>query len=258
MLLTYVNNKGGEAMPRPCRKRKVCRLPRYAYFGPNPSATKTVVLSIDEYETIRLMDLEGLTQQECAKQMDVARTTVQSIYEQARYKLAQSIVRGYSLKIEGGNYSLCDKAHLVNCTSSCTIKNKRKMEDNRMKIAVTYEDGNIFQHFGKSKEFKVYDIENQEIISSQIESTNGQGHSALAEILKNLNIDVLICGGIGGGARNILTSLGIEIIPGVIGSSDEAVIDYLKGELHYDPNTACNHHDEGHHACHEHDNKCCH
>ena len=67
------------------------------------------------------------------------------------------------------------------------------MEDNRMKIAVTYEDGNIFQHFGKSKEFKVYDIENQEIISSQIESTNGQGHSALAEILKNLNIDVLIC-----------------------------------------------------------------
>ena len=67
MLLTYVNNKGGEAMPRPCRKRKVCRLPRYAYFGPNPSATKTVVLSIDEYETIRLMDLEGLTQQECAK-----------------------------------------------------------------------------------------------------------------------------------------------------------------------------------------------
>ena len=56
MLLTYVNNKGGEAMPRPCRKRKVCRLPRYAYFGPNPSATKTVVLSIDEYETIRLMD----------------------------------------------------------------------------------------------------------------------------------------------------------------------------------------------------------
>ena len=224
MLLTYVNNKGGEAMPRPCRKRKVCRLPRYAYFGPNPSATKTVVLSIDEYETIRLMDLEGLTQQECAKQMDVARTTVQSIYEQARYKLAQSIVRGYSLKIEGGNYSLCDKAHLVNCTSSCTIKNKRKMEDNRMKIAVT----------------------------------NGQGHSALAEILKNLNIDVLICGGIGGGARNILTSLGIEIIPGVIGSSDEAVIDYLKGELHYDPNTACNHHDDGHHACQEHDNKCCH
>ncbi|MFQ7171519.1 MAG: NifB/NifX family molybdenum-iron cluster-binding protein [Thomasclavelia ramosa] len=101
-------------------------------------------------------------------------------------------------------------------------------------------------------------MENQEIISSQIESTNGQGHSALAKILKNLNIDVLICGGIGGGARNILTSLGIEIIPGVIGSSDEAVIDYLKGELHYDPNTACNHHDDGHHACHEHDNKCCH
>ena len=85
MLLTYVN-KQREAM-HTMSKRKVCRLPRYAYFGPNPSATKTVVLSIDEYETIRLMDLEGLTQQECAKQMDVARTTVQS-GEQARYASA--------------------------------------------------------------------------------------------------------------------------------------------------------------------------
>ena len=69
-------------------------------------------------------------------------------------KLAQSIVRGYSLKIEGGNYSLCDKAHLVNCTSSCTIKNKRKMEDNRMKIAVTYEDGNIFNILERVKSLK--------------------------------------------------------------------------------------------------------
>lgn len=236
---------GGNPMSRPCRKRKVCQLPKFSQFGTNHQTNKTVVLTIDEYETIRLIDLEGLNQQECAKQMGVARTTIQSIYEQARYKIAQSIVRGYQLKIAGGHYYVANP----------TTKNK---EEPIMKIAVTYEAGEIFQHFGKSKEFKVYEIENNEIIASRVESTNGQGHSALGEVLKNLNVNALICGGIGGGARNILTSLGIEIIPGVIGNADEAVNDYLKGELHYDPNTKCHHHDDGHHNCNEHDHKCCH
>lgn len=250
--------KMGETMSRPQRKRKVCRLPKFSKFGPENHSNQTVILNVDEYETIRLIDLESLTQQECAKQMGVARTTVQSIYEQARYKIAQCIVRGYSLKIEGGNYCFDDKVHLNNCMTHYTIKHNDKTEEKKMRIAVTHESGEVFQHFGKSKEFKVYEVVDNKIVSSEVKSTNGQGHSALGDVLKNLDADVLICGGIGGGARNILTSLNIEIIPGIIGNCDKAVNDYLKGELHYNPNTKCNHHDDGHHNCHSHDEKCCH
>lgn len=98
-------------MPRPRKWRKVCCLPANDQFGPLNAAINQVhfvVMTVDEYETIRLIDLEGFTQEECADQMNIARTTVQGIYNDARKKLAESLVNGKGLRIKGGSYELCD------------------------------------------------------------------------------------------------------------------------------------------------------
>lgn len=118
---------------------------------------------------------------------------------------------------------------------------------NNMKIAVTYDNGQIFQHFGHTEEFKVYEVENGAIASSKVVSTNGNGHGALAGVLNELQVDVLICGGIGGGAQMALAQAGIQLFGGVSGSADEAVAAYLAGELVFNPNVQCNHHGEHHH-----------
>lgn len=101
----------GSVMPRPRKCRKVCQLPENRCFGPLGAfcpAGEAVVLTVDEYETIRLIDLEGMTQEECAEKMHIARTTVQAIYTGARKKLAHLLVNGRRLVIEGGSYRLCE------------------------------------------------------------------------------------------------------------------------------------------------------
>ena len=125
-----------------------------------------------------------------------------------------------------------------------------------MKIAVTYENGEIFQHFGHTQNFKIYEAEDGKIISSEVVSTNGSGHGALAKMLKDLGVEVLICGGIGGGARMALFASYIELFGGVSGDADRAVEAYLAGNLSYDPDAKCDHHDHHHgegHNCGEHD-----
>lgn len=124
-----------------------------------------------------------------------------------------------------------------------------------MRIAVTYEDGQIFQHFGHTERFKVYDVENGEIVLQTVVNTNGSGHGALADILKKINADTLICGGIGGGARNALSQAGITLYGGVEGDADSAVKELLDGTLSFNPNVECNHHNHEHgenHTCGEH------
>ena len=131
-----------------------------------------------------------------------------------------------------------------------------------MKIAVTYDNGNVFQHFGKTENVKVYEVEDNKVVSSEVIGSNGTGHGALAGLLAEQGIDVLICGGIGGGAQNALAQAGIRLFGGVSGSADDAVNALLAGNLGYDPDVHCNHHDhheEGHncgdhgcgsHSCH--------
>lgn len=122
-----------------------------------------------------------------------------------------------------------------------------------MKIAVTYEAGQIFQHFGHTAAFKIYQVENNEVISAQVVDTNGHGHGALAGFLAQQGVDTLICGGIGGGAQMALRDAGITLYGGASGDADEAVNALLAGELSYNPNVRCNHHDHGHdHACGDH------
>ncbi len=124
-----------------------------------------------------------------------------------------------------------------------------------MKIAVTYESGLIFQHFGHTKQFKIYEIIDNSVVSFKILDTNDSGHGALAGLLKENDIDVLICGGIGGGAQNALTQAGIKFFGGVQGSADQAVVAYVCGKLDYNPDAKCDHHDHEHdegHSCGEH------
>lgn len=95
-------------MPRPRKCRKVCCLPKNTEFNPSIDCQQYVILTVDEYETIRLIDKEGFSQEECAKYMEVARTTIQLVYNQARHKIASALVDGYGIRIEGGTYVLCD------------------------------------------------------------------------------------------------------------------------------------------------------
>ena len=125
-----------------------------------------------------------------------------------------------------------------------------------MKIAVTYENGKIFQHFGHTEQFKIYTAENGRIVSSEVTDTNGSGHGALAGMLSALGVDALICGGIGGGAKTALANAGIRLYGGVTGSCDEAVNALLEGRLRFNPEVRCNHHDHEHgkegHTCGNH------
>ena len=125
-----------------------------------------------------------------------------------------------------------------------------------MKIAVTYENGEVFGHFGHTEQFKIYNVEDGVIRSSEVVPTNGSGHGALAGFLASHGVDTLICGGIGGGAQTALAQAGITLYGGVTGSADQAVDDLLSGHLSFDAHVHCDHHDHEHgddmHTCGEH------
>ena len=190
-------------MPRPKRCRFIDRLPVYRSFSPDDiDASESVLMTVDEFEALRLLDNEGLTQEQCAARMNVSRTTVTAIYDSARKKIGDVLVNGKRLLI-------------------------------------------------------LYDVENGEIVSEQVVSTNGSGHGALAGLLQASQVDALICGGIGMGAQMALAETGITLYGGVSGSADAAAKALAEGNLTYDPNARCDHHEHhggdcGHHHCGEH------
>lgn len=245
-------------MARPRKCRRVCRFPVNAAFCPaqNAEGKEPIILTVDEYEAIRLIDKEDLSQEQCSEQMQIARTTVQKIYGTARKKIADVLVDGLPLKIEGGDYRICSGTeHGCKSSRCCSqLQNNQIRGANTMRIAVTYENGEVFQHFGHTEQFKVYDVEGQKVIDSEVVGTNGSGHGALANLLHDLNVDVLICGGIGGGAKNALAAAGIELYGGVSGNADGVVEAFLSNTLQFDPDVACSHHEGEHHdgECGEH------
>ena len=237
-------------MARPAKSRRVCRLPLCQEFYGGKGNDSGITLTVEEYETIRLIDYVGLTQEECALSMGVGRATVQSLYVEARKKLARFVVEASGLLIEGGNYEICSE-------KITGTKIKKEKGDLIMKIAVTYENGQVFQHFGHTEQFKIYEAEDGKVVKEEVVDTNGSGHGALAGFLKAHGVDTLICGGIGGGARNALAEAGIRLFPGAAGDADAQVASFLSGNLNYNPDTMCNHHhhEEGHtcgdHGCGE-------
>lgn len=253
-------------MPRPTKCRKVCHFPKVLEFVPAHAEIRQppILLTVDEYETIRLIDQAGLSQEACGERMQVARTTVQKIYESARKKLAEALVEGIPLHIQGGEFQLCDGMSTDCKCMDCFKRQYHQQYKKRkgvfiMRIAVTYENGQIFQHFGRTEQFKIYDVQDGAVVSSEVAGTNGSGHGALAGVLTALNADVLICGGIGGGAQAALSAAGIRLYGGVTGSADEAVEALLKDELKFNPDVHCEHHEHhaaghncGEHGCGEH------
>ena len=242
-------------MPRPRKFRKVCHFPQTLTFVPEGETTQQepVRMTVDEYETIRLIDKEGLSQEQCCAFMQVARTTVQQVYASARKKLADAIVDSRPLVIGGGDFRLCRGDDPEDSCADCFKHQfhhqyEKPKGELLMRIAVTYENGNIFQHFGHTQQFKVYDVQDGKVLSSEVVDTNGSGHGALAGVLTALKADVLICGGIGGGAQMALAAAGVQLFGGVSGSADAAVEALLQGQLAYNPNVRCNHHDHNHHG----------
>ena len=236
-------------MPRKPRCRCIGAFPDYWTFGPEDPSAETVVMTLDEYEAIRLIDKEGLTQEECAASMGVARTTITGIYDNARRKIAQVLVDGKKLQISGGAYQL----------HGATPADVNTKGSNTMRIAVTYENGQIFQHFGHTEQFKLYDVEDGKIVNSQVIDSTGSGHGALAGFLKIADVDALICGGIGMGAQMALAEAGIKLYGGVQGDADKAAEALAAGSLEYDPEARCDHHDhEGDHDCGNGDHECGH
>ena len=251
-------------MARPPKCRRICSIPRTDRFCPVGGAdAEPILLTLDEYEVIRLVDLEQQTHEQCAEQMDISRSTVQEIYESARCKVAACLVYGKPLHITGGNYRICGGQENDLCGRCCkepalrTKKiNSNQKGESIMRIAVTYENGQIFQHFGHTEQFKLYEVEDGKITGSEVVDTNGSGHGALAGFLMQHGVNTLICGGIGGGAQAALAEAGIKLYGGVSGDADAAVNALLSDNLGYDPNVHCSHHDhehgEGGHTCGNH------
>ena len=249
-------------MPRRVKCRKVCHYPQTLEFLPqnnNVQEQEPIVLTVDEYEAIRLIDRRGMSQEQCAAFMQIARTTVQRIYETARKKLADFVVEGRPLRIEGGDFRLCNGSSTgcgcVDCFKQKLYEKYKEKGEDIMRIAVTYENGQIFQHFGHTETFKIYDVEEGKVVHSEVVDTNGSGHGALAGVLNALNADVLICGGIGGGAQTALAAAGIKLFGGVSGDADEAVEAFINETLDYNPDVKCSHHEHNHgegHTCGEH------
>lgn len=235
-------------MPRRQRCRLIGGYPDNWGFSPQEaSSAAPVVLSLDEFETVRLLDREGMTQEQCASLMGVSRTTVTSIYDSARKKLAEALVEGKGILIGGGSCAL----------SRPMPENITQKEKDTMRIAVTYEDGQIFQHFGHTSQFKLYDAENGVITAQQVLQSGASGHGALAGLLKSAQVDALICGGIGGGARMALEEAGISLYAGVSGAADDAARALAEGKLEYSPDATCHEHDHGEgHDCYSHSHGC--
>ena len=234
-------------MPRPTRCRRIEKMPLYRSFSPDDALDcETIRMTVDEFETLRILDSEGLTQEACAQRMDISRTTVTAIYESARKKVADALTGGKRLVITGG----CCSYEPVTIDQNISMKG-----NNTMRIAVTYENGEVFQHFGHTEQFMLYDEEGGKIVSRQEISAGSFGHGALAGLLQAAEVDALICGGIGMGARMALEEAGIKLYAGVSGSADAAAQALAEGKLDYDPESTCDHHDHHHENCGSHEHR---
>lgn len=225
--------------------RNVGAEPEYLGFSPDgPASGRDITLAVDELEALRLVDLEHLSQAEAAERMGVARATVAAICDRARAKVAEALVDGRCLVVSGGNVAYASAPQ----TDAEPWPAKK---ESAMRIAVTYDNGNVFQHFGRTEQFKIYDVEDGKVVSSQVVGSNGAGHGALAGVLAAGGVNILICGGIGGGAINALSQTGIDIYAGAQGDCDAIVAAFLAGEFEQVESATCDCHGEGHEHGHE-------
>ncbi len=172
------------------------------------------------------------------------------------------------LPINPAMAAACDAGQIENIDVSAfqepaALIERKLARASRVVVAVAAENGKIFQHFGRCPSFELFPLEEGKIVNRTTLNSNGTGHSALADLLGESQVNALICGGIGGGARNALAAQGIQVIPGATGSVEEAIGKLLEGKPVGDPNAMCDHHEHeegqacGEHHCGE-DSSCCH
>ena len=246
-------------MPRPEKQRRVCPLSKERRFNTDGNAP-ALEIRADELEALRLCDLEELSQTEAATRMGVSRGTLQRLLYSAHRQVAFALVRGRSIHLDPPTESRCAQAD--GCGRKCRFcRNQRKTTPKggkNMIIAVTSANGEVFQHFGHTPEFTLYETKGDELLGPRVIPTGGSGHGALADILDALGAEVLICGGIGGGAQMALDEIGVKVVGGASGKVADVVAAFLKGELEVNPDFQCHHHDHdaghkcGEHGCGEH------
>ena len=253
--------------------RRVCCDTRARRFS-TEGAEGAVSLTVEELESLRLCDLEGADQSAAAQSMGVSRGTLQRIVYSARRKVADALCSGKAIHIGGGNFSpaericggraRCSRCRFARggCGISDTEANSETEDATMMKdgiIAVTMEDGQIFQHFGHTRWFELYEIKGGAVASHRTLDAEGSGHSALGGLLRANGVNLLICGGIGGGAINALAQAGITVYAGAQGSCDACVEALIAGTLAQNGEATCGCHGHDHDHAHEHGDSCgCH
>jgi len=237
--VAYVSNYKkfkGKVVARPIKWRNVCSLPKSSKFGPlDCKREDEIIMSVDEYEAIRLIDLEGFNQEECAKQMNIARSTVQGIYISARKKLAESLVNGKTLFIKGGEYKLCDGLG-GGCGKGCR-KKKFKQERMKMKIAIPVDEKNIdakvASSFGRATYFLIYDVTSKSesfVENEALQSKGGAGIKA-AQTIVDSGAGILLTPRLGENAADVVQGAEIKIYKTTDGSAKENINAFIDGKL---------------------------
>ena len=240
-------------MARNKKCRNVCFRPDSVFFEAGQGYSH-VTLFLDELEALRLVDYENMEQENAATQIGVSRGTLQRMLYSARHKVTEALVQSKNIVISDNAVNISERTECNNAMfcGYCSyrdniISENIKYRGENMLVAVTYENGLVYQHFGHTPAFVVYEIENNEIKNKIVLDTNGTGHGALAGFLENNQVDLLICGGIGGGAKQALESRGIKLLAGVAGNADDVVKAFINGTLQANSEANCNHH---HHHAH--------
>lgn len=239
----YNNLFGAFIMARKILEKKIRSKPVAFSFVPASGMKRCSAISIDieEWEAVRLVDYLGIERIEAAKSMGISRQTLNILLKAARTKTARAVVEGLSFSIiDGNNADYAPKDY--------SYGERRK----EMKIAVTHENGNVFGHFGKSKEFAIFEAEDGKVVSSHVEKAPEEGHGAMVGFLTGLGVDILICGGIGAGAVNALKEAGISIYAGASGNVEMQVSALLNGQLSENSEANCGHKSEAGHNCGHH------
>ena len=213
-------------MPRPFKSRNIMEEPYCSKFNPERMGEQgSVVLSLDEYEVIRKCDYERLSQENCATVMKISRTTVQRIYASARVKIAQALVLGKVLEIEGGPVKIIEQPPLGN------ISFTHETGENKLKIAIGLNGQNVADHFGHCNDFRIVEVENGVVVNQEELFDDVHVHQERPKFLKDKGVDVLIMKTMGKGAYNRLVALDIKCIDAQDKTVDEALSAYLNNTL---------------------------
>ena len=232
-------------MPRPRKCRMVCRLPGASEFVPldGRKDASPIVLTVDEFEALRLIDGEDYSQEQCGEQMHIARATVQQIVDSARKKISFALVEGRPLKILGGEYRLCEggAARCGCCRAGCGRCLRNRKEGFAMRIAVAANGNEVAGHFGHCENFWLYDVENQAIVKEESIPNPGHRPGFLPNFWETTAQNVVIAGH-GRKCGGYFAHRNIETILGASGDAHGGGKLICAGELHSDA-SACHKHE---------------